>query len=260
MRDFVRALRASGESDFEVIFRRTLEYTNDLAAPAAGDPGQVGFTFHGVEVGLPTMAREYIWRDLVADEVLRAIGEGADVVAELGSGWSANLFTLWLRGAPKSALYVGGEFTQAGRDAGSAVAGAQQKVRYAAPAFDWSFPDFSFIPGDARRIVVYSCYSIEQIPQLDPACLRELLARTAQAQSVRGVFIEPVGFQFAEYCPNPEMIEPSRAYARQKNYNLNLRQAMETLMQEGRLKINAATFDAFGSKVNPATIIHWQRS
>jgi hypothetical protein len=258
VRDFVQGLRAAGESDFEVLLRRTLQFTNGLVS--AQDAGRVGFTFQGVEVSLPTMAREYIWRDLVADEVLRAIGDGADVIAELGSGWSANLFTLWLRGAPKSALYAGGEFTRGGREAGSAVAAALPGMRYAAPAFDWSNPDFGFIPGDARRVTVYSCYSIEQIPQLDPACLRELLARTAQAQSVSGVFIEPVGFQFPEYCPNPDMIEPSRSYAQEKNYNLNLRAAMETLVQEGCLKVVAASFDAFGSKVNPATIIHWQRA
>ena len=262
MRDFARAIVQAGEHDFETVFRRTLQFTNGLDAGGMAGPApaaHVPFLFHGVEARMDPMAREYAWRDLVAAEVLRVVRADADVVVELGSGWSANLFTLWLRGAPKGALYVGGEFAQGGREAGSAVALTRPQMKYLAPAFDWSTPDFSFIPREARHVTVYSCYSIEQIPELSADAIRALLARTTAAESVLGVFIEPVGWQYPEQVTDQGLLERTRRYAYDKNYNLNLRQVTETLAREGRIEILGVAVDAFGYDHNPATVIHWRR-
>lgn len=214
--------------------------------------------FYGVEVIMDKMAREYAWRDLVTNEVLRATPAATEVIVELGSGWSANVFNLWLRGAPRNAAYFGAELTQAGRQAAIAIAATRPEMSFAAPIFDWSFPDFSFIPSDARSITVYSCHSIEQIPELNPDALRDLLRRTASAENVQGVFIEPIGWQFPEYL-DPVIVERCQSYSHEKNYNRNCRRMMETLIDEGLIKITSSALNAFGLAVNPSTVIHWQR-
>lgn len=262
MRDFVRSQRDAGHRDFETLFRRTLQFTNGVDAAGMAAPGpaaHVPFLFHGVEVRMDPMAREYAWRDLIAAEVLRVIRTDADVVAELGSGWSANIFNLWLRGAPRGAQYFGGEFAEGGRRAGELLAATLPAMKYAAPAFDWGSPDYSFIPERARHVTVYSCYSIEQIPQLSPDSIRALLQRTAAAESVLGVFIEPVGWQYPEQATDAALVERTRRYAHDKNYNLNLRQVMESLASERRLEILGVAVDVFGYDHNPATVIHWRR-
>lgn len=263
MRDFVRSQRAAGEQDFETLFRRTLQFTNGVDPGGMAGPApspHVPFMFHGVEVQMDPMARELAWRDLVTTEVLRVVRSDADVIIELGSGWSANLFNLWLRGAPRHALYLGGELAEGGRQAAQVLSSAHPDMTYAAHPFDWSFPDFSFIPEGAKHVTVYSCYSLEQIPELAPDTLRLLLQRTASAESVFGVFIEPVGWQFPEGAKDPALVERTRRYAHEKNYNLNLRQVMEALAKERRIEILGAAVDIFGYDHNPATVIHWRRT
>ena len=96
VRDFVLALRAAGESDFESAFHQTLQYSNGIAADGLCAPWRAEdapFVFRGAEVRLAPMALEYVWRDLVAHEVFRVTRSDAEVVAEFGSGWSPNIFT-----------------------------------------------------------------------------------------------------------------------------------------------------------------------
>jgi hypothetical protein len=261
VRDFVRAQRAAGEGDFGTLYRRTLQFSlgadpgGMMAPPPAA---HVPFHFHGIEVQMDALTREHVWRDLVATEVMRLVRADTDVVAELGSGWSANIFNLWQRGTPPQARYFGGEFAQGGREAAEALAASRPERRFAAPAFDWSFPDFSFVPPDARNLTFYSCYSIEQIPQLSAETFRELFARTAAAESVLGVFIEPVGWQWPEHA-DAAVVERTRRYAHDHNYNLNLREVVETLAAERRIEVLGISVDAWGYDKNPATIIHWRR-
>ena len=260
--EFVKALRAAGETDFESAFHLTLQFSNGIApggmcAPGAATEGP--FLIRGVEAQLAPLALEYVWRDLVAHEVFRVTRTDADVVAELGSGWSPNIFNLWLRGAPKGAAYFGGELTEAGRQAAESLAATRPAMNFTAPAFDWSYPDFSFLPREARHVTVYSCFSIEQIPELSPDAIRGLLRQTEAAQTVQGVFIEPVGWQFPEFEQDKSLTERTRAYTRERNYNTNLRQVMETLGMEKRLRILGIAVNGFGSAINPGTVIHWQR-
>jgi hypothetical protein len=263
IRDFAVGLCNGGNVDFETAYHRVLQFSNgtaagDMCAPLP--PGPAPFVIHGREVQLAPLALEYVWRDLVAHEVFRATRTDADVVVEFGSGWSPNIFNLWLRGAPRAASYFGGELTEGGRQAAEALAALRPAMRFAAPAFDWSYPDFSFIPQEARHVTLYSCFSIEQIPQLDAGVLRELLARTSAAQSVHGVFIEPVGWQFPEYAPDAAITARQRQYTGERNYNTNLRQVMETLGAERRIEVLELAVDSVGAAVNPGTVIHWQRT
>lgn len=263
VRDFIRAQRAAGQADFESAFHQALQFSNGSVPGGTCVPGaaeETPFLIRGVEVALAPMALEYVWRDLVAHEVLRVTRTDAEVIAEFGSGWSPNIFNLWLRGAPRTAAYFGGELTEGGRQAAEALAGIRPAMKFTAPAFDWSYPDFSFLPREARHVTVYSCFSIEQIPQLSVDAIRDLLHQTAAAQTVQGVFIEPVGWQFPEFSADRALTERTRSYTRERNYNTNLRQVMETLGAENRLRILNIAVNSVGAAVNPGTVIHWQRA
>ena len=262
VRDFARGLQAEGALDFESAFHRTLEFSHGTApagmfAPMAAAPSP--FLIGGREVPLAPLALEWVWRDLVSQEVFRAMRRDADLVVELGSGWSPNIFNLWLRGSPPGAAYFGGEWTEGGREAATALAGFRPSMRFAAPPFDWSHPDFGFVPRDTRHATIFSCYSIEQIPELGADALRGMLQALSGAQSVQGVFIEPVGWQFPEFAPDRSITERQRAYIRDHNYNTNLRRVMEILGEERRIEILGLAVDTFGSSVNPGTVIHWRR-
>ena len=176
VRSFVQSLRSAGNDDFASVFHRILQYTNGISPGGEFVPSaswEESFIFHGVEVRMARMAQEYVWRDMVANEVLRATHSDVDLIVELGSGWSANIFNLWLRGAPGSARYLGCELTEGGRQAATSLAGIRPAMKYAACAFDWSSPDFSFIPRDAKHVTIFSCHSIEQIPELSQEALRD---------------------------------------------------------------------------------------
>src|SRR5262249_1479919 len=87
-------------------------------------------------------------------------------IIELGSGWGANLFYLWLGGAPRAAAYVAMEYTEAGREATRLLAGIEPGPALAIRAFDYHRPDLSeFRTGD--RTIVFTSYSIEQITHLN---------------------------------------------------------------------------------------------
>ncbi len=261
VRDFVRWLRDSSVANFESVFNQAQQFTNgvwDADDPALA-AGESAFILNGIEVRMPLMACEYLWRDLVAYEVMRNAGARLDVVAELGSGWSANIFNLWLRGASPGATYYGCEYTVAGREAGLAIAGTRPGTAYIAQAFDWNTADFAFLPAQAKHVLVYSCHSIEQIPELSLDVLRRLLARTAAAATLRGVFIEPVGWQYAELAADSQLLRDSRAYVEAQDYNRNLRQILEALVADGLIRIDRVAVNAFGTAINPSTVIHWRR-
>ena len=120
-----------------------------------------------------------------------------NVVLELGSGWSANLFGLYLflgNARSHSIRYVGAEFTDAGRECGELLAKHDGRIDYTAVAFDWTKPDLSFLgelPGPVN-VLAFSHHSIEQVERIDPDVYAQL---ARYADSARVVHCEPVGWQ-----------------------------------------------------------------
>jgi hypothetical protein len=262
VRDFVGAQCAGSTPEFETVFRRALQFSHkseqgETFVPL--DAPEYPFMLRGATIPLAAMRLELLWRDLVAYELLRAMGESTDAVVELGSGWSANIFNLWLRGAPRQATYVGAELTAAGRKAAASLAALRPTIRYVAAPFDWSNPDFDFIPSSSSHVLVYSCHSVEQVPELKAELMHRLLDRTAGAKSVRGVFIEPVGWQFPEFAQAPDIVARTGEYCRRQNYNVNLRQTLEALGDAKRIEVLTLDLFSFGTDINPSTVIHWRR-
>ena len=203
----------------------------------------------------PLGDRDFILRGLLAAAVLQAVDTEAGAIAELGAGLSGNLFNLWIRGAPTSAQFFGCELTAGGRDAATAQAVAEPRMRFSSHAFDWDSPDYSFIPELAKHVTVFSSYSIEQIPPLRPEVFVNLLQRTQQADTVQCPHLEPLGRQYTQAGRTDESMRAGRDYALQKNYNLSARSIFEKLARDGVIRILETKVDAFGyTDKNLATI------
>lgn len=120
-----------------------------------------------------------------------------NIVMELGSGWSANLFQIYVYAGKRraeSVHFIGAEYTESGRECGTRLAKHDGRINYSAPAFDWTKPDLSFleeIPGP-RNVLAFSHHSIEQVEEIDPDIYAQL-ARYSDSATV--MHFEPCGWQ-----------------------------------------------------------------
>src|SRR5208283_5065732 len=99
-------------------------------------------------------------------EQLLALAAGADAVIELGSGWGYNLLQLWLQGGPRAARYFALEYTVAGRECTQRLAGLERELDLKVLPFDYYDVDLSALGRFPGRVCVFSCFSIDQIPEL----------------------------------------------------------------------------------------------
>lgn len=142
------------------------------------------------------------------------LGE-ANVVVEFGSGWSANLFQLYMllgNRRSESLRYFGAEYTEAGRGAGQALAEHDGRIDYTAVPFDWTKPDLSFLADLPRplNLVAFSHHSIEQVERISPdfyPALRDL------CDELRVVHFEPVGWQRSPTLLEKRLADDSDFYA-----------------------------------------------
>ena len=76
-------------------------------------------------------------------EILRNIEADTRVILELGSGYSKNLFRVWLNGGPLDALYIGAEYTEAGRECGEFLAALEPKSTIGQSELNLYDPNFA---------------------------------------------------------------------------------------------------------------------
>lgn len=184
-------------------------------------------------------------------ERLVALAEGADAVIELGSGWGYHLLQLWLQGGPRKARYFALEYTAAGRECTQRLAGLDASLALTVLPFDYYDVDLAPLGRFAGRVVVFSCFSIDQIPQL-PAGLYAALRRLATR--VDGIHFEPAGWQMQ----GEQGVGSSRAYAERHDYNRNLWPLLQQCAAEGLLRIEASSPNLFGQNPdNSASMIRW---
>jgi len=188
---------------------------------------------------------------LLADSVVDLCSEHTDLVIELGCGWGWHVLGAWLSGGPRDALYVGAEFTAAGRGAAERLAALEPSLRFRALDFDYHDPATLASLGRFAEAVVFTAHSIEQIPQLS----RELVqAIGGLAPVVRCVHFEPVGWQIDEDIGGGS----SRAYAERHDYSRNLVSVLREEEAAGALRIEAIETNVFGlNPDNATTIVRW---
>jgi hypothetical protein len=170
----------------------------------------------------------------VQRELGRAIDPDTRVIIELGSGYSRNLFRIWLNGGLRDARYIGMEYTSAGRECGAFLATLETAIRYESLEFDYYKPSLPTI--GSEKTFVFTCYSIEQITHLDQRIFDALLALPGLYKVMH---IEPVGWQKGPRLmpfPVEAMLWLStRVSAYRTGYNTNLVKVLQSLERAGRI-------------------------
>lgn len=217
-----------------------------------GDPLETRrYVLEGNEVQISPGAAIGAARGVVLDLIADACDDDTDLLVELGSGWGNILLSAWAAGGPLRALYVAAEYTSAGRDAASTLAGLDPALDFRAVDFDYHDPDLSGL-GVREHAVLFSPHSIEQIPAVTP---RLFEAIRGVAKRVTCLHFEPVGFQVRGY----EGGRSTRDYAMRHDYNLNLMETLQAEADAGRIEIDFVRTDVFGlNPDNPTTIVRWR--
>ena len=212
-----------------------------------------------------------ITRAAVMDLVAGYCAADTKRIVELGSGWGANLFGLWLAGAPRTAEYVAMEYTEAGREATRLLAGTEPDLNLTIRQFDYHSPDFSELHS-ADKTTIFTCFSIEQITRLSDALFEQLLAIPGLD---RVIHIEPVSWQllagsavgpligFLSHVVPPRLsLELDlRRRSRSTGYNLDLLEKLRGLERAGRIRIERIEKNYVGpNPFNPGTAIVWCRA
>jgi len=200
-----------------------------------------------------------IFEQIVQRELGRAIDADTVNIIELGSGYSKNLFDIWLNGGPLDANYIGMEYTSAGRDCSSYLARLEPHLRYQSFEFDYYKPVLPDFDRDAKTFV-FSCYSIEQITKLGFETFDALLAIPGL---YRVVHIEPVGWQkgprLLPFPTEPMLWLSTWVSARRARYNRNLVGIINSLVRAGKITLNhAPKVDYLAHRPNlPGTVLTW---
>ena len=212
-----------------------------------------------------------ITRVAIADLVAGYCNADTKRIIELGSGWGANLFYLWLGGAARAAAYVAMEYTETGREVTQLLAGTEPGLALTIRPFDYHRPDLSeFRTGE--KTVVFTSYSIEQITHLSDALFEELLAIPGLD---RVIHVEPISWQLlAESALGPligwlsYLMPPRlsleidlRRRSRASGYNKDLVAKLRSLERAGRIRVERIEKNYIGpNPINPATAIVWRRA
>ena len=210
-----------------------------------------------------------IARIAITDLVAGCCDAATKRIIELGSGWGANLFYLWLGGGPRSADYVALEYTATGREVTQLLAGTEAGLSMTVRPFDYHRPDLSEFRSNDRT-VVFTSHSIEQITTLNDALFEELLAIPGLD---RVIHVEPVGWQLlGQGAAGPVIgvlsrIVPPRLSleldVRRRNrstaYNRDLIGRLRGLERAGRIHIERIAKNYVGpNPLNPGTAIVWR--
>jgi len=211
-----------------------------------------------------------ITRIAIADLVAGYCDADTRRIIELGSGWGANLFYLWLSGAPRSAMYTALEYTEAGRDVTQLLGSTEANLALQIRPFDYHRPDLSEFR-TSEKTIVFTSYSIEQITHLSDALFEELLAIPGLD---RVIHVEPVSWQLMaqgalgpligglSYVMPPRLsLEIDlRQRSRASGYNRDLVPKLRALERAGRIVIERVEKNYIGpNPLNPATAIVWRK-
>lgn len=203
-------------------------------------------------------------------------------VMELGSGWSSNLFQLYIaHGATRSKkiVWYGGEYTKEGQICAKFIANREEPMNFRSFSFDYRNPDVTFLMRQRGHILLFTSHSIEQVDVINPS-LFEQLREIANAVTV--VHFEPVGWQrFPELLRRREendaegfeaigrralagdvssVAENAAWWSWRLEYNKNLLPIVRGLEAEGacRMVRDAYDFSGHANVLNPSTLLHYE--
>ncbi|MBM3565170.1 MAG: hypothetical protein FJX42_03535 [Alphaproteobacteria bacterium] len=192
--------------------------------------------------------------DLVIEWLREISLQDYDAIAELGSGYGRNLFKLYCNGGPAGIPYYAGEYTQSGLALTKLFAALDRHVPIKPVFFDHNAPDLSFLKG-AKRVLLFSCHSIEQVYDI-PLDYFEKLAQAAPV--VTGVHFEPFGFQFGGTDP---ISLNHRAIMANKQWNHNMLECLKKAADRGFLSIRHMAANVISPQGgNPTSVAIWDNA
>lgn len=180
-----------------------------------------------------------------------------DAIVELGCGPGTHLFTLYDELADPRVRYIGGELALSGIELARLIASHHEAgERFAFMPFDHTKPDLSIV-GDARRIMVFTAHSIEQVHRLPGDYFHRL---AAAAPEVVGIHIEPFGFQ-VNASLGPATRHQARAFATRR-WNANLHHVLRRAEADGILAVDYVDLECLlpEDAHNPSSIAVWHRT
>lgn len=179
-----------------------------------------------------------------------------DVIAELGCGYGRNLFNLIDVNPDRQVRYVGGEYMASGVELALQIAACHEaRERFSFAHFDHTNPDMSLI-GPARRALIVTVHSIEQVLRLPT----DYFHRLAQAApEVVGIHIEPFGHQ-VNPALGPMTREQVKMFA-SRRWNSNMHNIAHRAEADGAIAIDQVSLDCFLplDPYNASSLLVWHR-
>jgi len=177
--------------------------------------------------------------------------DGYDAIVELGSGYGRNLFEIYFAGGPENTRYIAAEYTNSGRKLCEKLADLEPGLPMETVFLDHKQPDFSFLSG-MKRVLVFSCHSIEQVAILPDDYFKKLVAGVP---FIHGIHFEPFGFQMGA---DSDITKAHDQYIRGRGYNLNLYPCLQAALEQKIIDDlwtvkEAMTLEA----INPTSIAVW---
>lgn len=127
--------------------------------------------------------------------LMKCVRPDTQAIVELGSGWSANLFQLYIglgHARTRKIRFHGAEYTKEGQAAANLLAQHDGQMLYRSHNCDYRAPNIGYLRPYKKHILVYTRHSIEQVDYINPELYDMLRALEAK---VTLVHIEPVGWQ-----------------------------------------------------------------
>ncbi|PSJ54281.1 hypothetical protein C7I84_24170 [Mesorhizobium ephedrae] len=206
-------------------------------------------------------------------------------VVEFGSGWSSNLFQLYVAlGTTRSRRihYHGAEYTDEGQECGRKIAKHDGKINYTAHPFDYRKPDASFLKDCKGHVLVFTKHSVEQVDLIDPDLYEQLWQLQAD---VTLVHFEPVGWQRSSALMARRAADDDKFFDKigerlggdvksvdrqmanaawwswRNAYNTNLLSIVEDYTAREKFKLVKREYDFSGTAnvLNPSTLLHLER-
>lgn len=203
-------------------------------------------------------------------------------IIELGSGWSSNLFQLYIaHGATRSKkiIYYGGEYTREGQICSKYIAKHDEHLNYRSFSFDYRNPDVTFLKRQKGHILLFTSHSIEQVDVINPVLFEQL---KEIANEITVVHLEPVGWQnnkrllkkrnmddreFFEGLGkkavkgNIQSVDNNSAWwSWRLEYNKNLVPILDSLQKSKTIEMKRVelNFEGKANVLNPSSLFHYE--
>jgi hypothetical protein len=247
-------------ADNETCLARVMSRIYDSYSPINNKNNMILFNLNNPIIRMPetldTSGIINIIKMVFCKALLKNIDSDTQRIVELGSGYGDNLCNLWLNGGPRAASYYGLEFVKEGGKCSELLAKFEENFKLLPFSFNYYDADFSMLT-ENQKTVVFTSYSIEQIPTLSTDFFNRLLAIPGL---VKCIHFEPIGWQIPNETGNMTQADYlSKSWVEQWDYNRNLYRLLLVLQKQGKIRIDNVVKDFLGSGPNPGTFIVWEK-